>query len=148
MKNKISKILISSLIILSIITGCNNNSKDINIIDKNGYYTSKEDVSEYIIEYDELPENYITKDEAKELGWEAEIGNLWLVTDKKSIGGDIFYNREKQLPDKKGRIWYECDIDYEGGKRNSKRIVFSNDGIIYYTGDHYNTFELIYGGDK
>ena len=62
-----------------------------------------------------------------------------------SIGGDSFGNREGQLPKKKGRKYYECDIDYRGGTRNAKRIIWSSDGLIYYTGDHYKTFELLYG---
>ena len=113
--------------------------------DRNGYYTSKDDVAEFIILYEELPNNYITKDEARKLGWVAEEGNLWEVTDKMSIGGDIFKNYEEQLPEANHRIYYECDIDYEGGYRNAKRLVFSNDGLIYYTDDHYETFETIVG---
>ena len=66
----------------------------------------------------------------------------------KSIGGDRFGNFEKQLPIKKGRVYRECDIDYRGGKRGPKRIIFSNDGLIYYTGDHYKTFEKLYGEDE
>ena len=65
-----------------------------------------------------------------------------------SIGGDIFTNTQKVLPVKKGRIYYECDIDYEGGKRNAKRIVFSDDGLIFYTPDHYNSFEQLYGEEQ
>ena len=61
-----------------------------------------------------------------------------------SIGGSEFYNDDGQLPDKVGRRWTECDIDFEGGYRNAKRIVFSNDGLIFYTDDHYKTFEQLY----
>ena len=61
-----------------------------------------------------------------------------------SIGGDVFGNREGSLPDRSGRTWYECDIDYSGGKRGAKRIVYSNDGLIYYTEDHYETFVRLY----
>ena len=117
------------------------------VIDEDGYYTSKEDVALYIHTYGHLPSNYITKSKAKKAGWVAEEGNLWEVTDHMSIGGSRFGNREGKLPDKKGRTWYECDIDYDGGTRNGKRILYSNDGLIYYTGDHYNTFELLYGGN-
>ena len=112
-------------------------------IDVNGTYTSKEEVSLYIDTYGELPSNYITKDEAKKLGWDSNAGNLWDVAEGKSIGGDVFGNREGLLPEDDDRVYYECDIDYEGGYRNSKRIVYSNDGLIYYTEDHYETFEEI-----
>lgn len=116
-------------------------------IDEDGYYTSKEDVSLYIHIYNKLPKNYITKKEARDLGWEASKGNLWDVTDKKSIGGDKFGNREGKLPEKEGRQYYECDINYEGGHRGAERLVYSNDGLIYYTEDHYDSFELLYGDE-
>ncbi|MBR5795543.1 MAG: ribonuclease [Erysipelotrichaceae bacterium] len=112
-------------------------------IEVDGWYTSKEEVSLYIDTYGELPDNFITKDEAKALGWDSKEGNLWDVAEGMSIGGDTFGNREGLLPKEKGRVYYECDIDYEGGFRNSKRIVFSNDGLIYYTEDHYESFEEI-----
>ena len=112
---------------------------------EDGIYSSKEEVALYLHLYGHLPDNYITKTKAKKLGWVAEKGNLWEVTDHMSIGGGQFTNQEGILPKKKGRTYYECDIDYEGGPRNAKRIVWSNDGLIYYTDDHYNTFELLYG---
>lgn len=112
---------------------------------ESGSYTSMEEVSAYIHEFGHLPDNYITKKEAKKLGWKTEEGNLTVVAPGKSIGGDSFGNREGELPKKKGRKYYECDIDYTGGTRNAKRLVYSNDGLIYYTEDHYNTFELLYG---
>lgn len=110
-----------------------------------GYYTSKDDVALYINNYDKLPGNYITKKEATDLGWIPSANNLWEVSERKSIGGDKFFNREQLLPNAKGRTYYEADIDYNGKKRNAKRIVFSNDGLIYYTDDHYNSFEKLYG---
>ena len=116
-----------------------------NKIDKDGRYTSKEDVALYIFTYGELPSNYVSKAKARKMGWVASKGNLLKVCEGCSIGGDVFTNREKTLPTSKGRTYYECDIDYEGGTRNSKRIVYSNDGLIYYTDDHYNSFELLYG---
>lgn len=116
-----------------------------NRIDKQGKYTSKEDVALYLFTYGELPSNYVSKSKAKQMGWVASKGNLLKVCEGCSIGGDKFTNREKKLPTKKGRQYYECDIDYKGGNRNSKRIVYSNDGLIYYTDDHYNSFELLYG---
>ena len=96
-------------------------------------------------EFGHLPENYITKKEAQSLGWNSKEGNLDEVAPGKSIGGDYFGNYEGALPEADGRTYHECDIDYEGGRRNAKRIVYSDDGLIYYTEDHYETFELLYG---
>lgn len=110
-------------------------------------YSSKEEVALYLHLYGHLPSNYITKNEAKDLGWDSSKGNLWKVAPGKSIGGDTFGNREGLLPKEKGRKYYECDIDYQGGRRGALRIVYSNDGLIYYTEDHYNTFELLYGNE-
>lgn len=122
-----------------------NNQTKIDNIAQDGRYTSRDEVAAYLHKFGKLPSNFITKREAQELGWDASRGNLWKVTDKMSIGGDRFGNREGKLPKKAGRRYYECDIDYAGGRRGAKRIVFSNDGLIYYTNDHYNTFTLLYG---
>ena len=119
-----------------------------NVIREDGIYTSKEDVALYLYTYRKLPRNFVTKDEAKNMGWVASKGNLQDVCDTCSIGGDRFGNREGKLPKKNGRIYYECDIDYHGGTRNEKRIVYSNDGLIYYTEDHYSTYELLYGEEE
>ena len=115
-------------------------------IDENGTYTSKEEVAAYLHEYGHLPSNFITKKEARNLGWVSSEGNLWEVADGMSIGGDIFGNREGLLPEDDARVYYECDVNYEGGFRGSERVVFSDDGLIYYTGDHYESFELLYDG--
>ncbi|SFC09648.1 ribonuclease [Alkalibacterium subtropicum] len=117
-------------------------------IDEDGYYSSPEDVALYIHTYDELPDNYLTKDEARELGWEASEGNLWEVTDEMLIGGDYFGNREGLLPEEEGRDYYEADINYDGGYRGAERLVYSNDGLIYYTDDHYDSFQQLYGEDE
>ncbi|NLC42260.1 MAG: hypothetical protein GX775_05345 [Erysipelothrix sp.] len=109
-----------------------------------GIVTSRDEVASYIHTHGELPDNYLTKQEAMDLGWVASEGNLWEVTDQMSIGGDRFGNREGLLPEAPGRIYYEADIDYEGGFRNGKRIVYSNDGLIFYTDDHYESFEVLY----
>ena len=114
-------------------------------ISEDGTYTSKEDVSAYLHEYGHLPSNFITKKEAKKLGWVSNEGNLDEVAPGMSIGGDYFGNYEGLLPEADGREYYECDIDFDGTYRNAKRIVFSNDGLIYYTEDHYESFELLYG---
>lgn len=114
------------------------------VIDKDGVYTSKDDVALYIHTYGELPSNYMTKKEAQKLGWEG--GSLEPFAPGMCIGGDYFGNYEGLLPEKKGREYHECDIDTLGAKsRGPKRIIFSNDGLIYYTGDHYESFTLLYG---
>ena len=113
-------------------------------MEKNGWYSSMEEVAVYIASYHKLPGNYITKNQAMNLGWSSSAGNLGKVAKGKSIGGDRFGNYEGLLPNKKGRSWTECDIDYSGGYRdNGKRIVFSSDWLIYYTGDHYNSFTRV-----
>ncbi len=112
---------------------------------EDGTYTSVEEVALYIHLYGHLPSNFITKAEAEKLGWVSSRGNLWKVTDHKSIGGDRFGNYEGLLPKKKGRQYYECDVNYNGGYRGSERIIYSNDGLVYYTNDHYKTFTKLYG---
>ena len=113
-------------------------------VSKDGEYTDKDHVALYIHEYGTVPSNYVTKTKARKAGWVNTEGNLWDVLPGKSIGGGGFENDEGLLPDAPGRKWYECDIDYQGGRRNAKRIVYSSDGLVYYTGDHYNTFERLY----
>jgi ribonuclease T1 len=113
-------------------------------IAEDGSYTSKEDVALYLHTYGHLPSNYITKKEAEELGWNSKEGNLWDVAPGKSIGGSRFGNYDGNLPEADGRKYYECDIGYEGGYRGAERIIYSNDGLIYYTEDHYKTFEQLY----
>lgn len=112
-------------------------------LDPYGSYYSKDQVAEYLYTYGELPDNFITKSEAEALGWSG--GKVEPYAPGMVIGGDKFGNREKILPTKKGRQYYECDIDTLNKKRGTKRIVFSNDGLIYYTDDHYETFTLLYG---
>ena len=112
---------------------------------EDGTYTSKEDVAEYLHTYGHRPSNFIKKKAAQKLGWVSGEGNLWDVAPGMSIGGDYFGNYEGNLPEAKDRDYYECDIDFDGSYRGAKRIVYSNDGLIYYTEDHYETFELLYG---
>ncbi len=113
-------------------------------IDIDGTYTSMEDVALYIHTYGSLPGNFITKNEARDLGWEG--GGLEKYAPGMCIGGDRFGNYEGLLPDAPGRTWTECDIDTLGkSSRGAKRIVFSNDGLIYYTDDHYESFTQLYG---
>ena len=116
-------------------------------IDENGAYTTKQEVAFYIYTYGHLPSNFITKKEAESLGWSG--GSLEPYAPGKCIGGNRFGNYEGLLPEKDGRKYTECDIDTLGAeKRGAKRIVFSNDGLIYYTEDHYETFELLYGSEE
>ena len=76
-------------------------------------------------------------------GWSG--GSLEPYCPGKCIGGDRFGNREGLLPSAKGRTWTECDVNTLGAKsRGAERIVFSNDGLIYYTGDHYDSFQQLY----
>lgn len=107
-------------------------------------YTDPYDIADYLHDYGELPPNFLTKDEARELGWDSAAGNLWDVAPGMSIGGDRFGNREKLLPEADGRAWYECDANYAGGYRGAERVLYSSDGLIYYTPDHYETFTAIY----
>lgn len=113
-------------------------------LDPDGTYDTKEDVALYIHLYGKLPQNFMTKSEARKQGWDS--GALHLVIPGKCIGGDRFGNYEGILPSQNGRYYTECDIGtLETNSRGAKRIVFSNDGLIYYTDDHYETFELLYG---
>ena len=112
-------------------------------VERDGQYTDKEHVAAYIHRFGCLPSNYITKNEARALGWSPSEGNLAKVAPGKSIGGDAFGNYEGALPEAWGRKYYECDIGYRGGTRNAKRILYSNDGLVFYTEDHYETFEEI-----
>ena len=110
-------------------------------VDRNGEYDDKDHVALYIHTYGKLPSNYITKKQAQNLGWSG--GSLEKYAPGKSIGGSRFGNNEGLLP--AGHTYYECDIDTRGKKsRGAKRIVYSSDGLIYYTDDHYETFERLY----
>ena len=115
-------------------------------LDEDGSYDSRGDVALYIQTYGELPDNFITKNQARDLGWEG--GSVEEYAPGKCIGGDSFGNREGLLPKANGRTWTECDIDTLGeNSRGAKRLVFSNDGLIYYTDDHYESFEQVYLGE-
>ena len=112
-------------------------------LDENGVYTTKEELALYIHTYGHLPSNFVTKEEARAAGWSG--GSLEPYCPGKCIGGDRFGNREGLLPAEKGRVWTECDVNTLGAKsRGAERIVFSNDGLIYYTGDHYESFQQLY----
>ena len=114
------------------------------LLDPEGYYYSKEEVALYIYTYGCLPDNFVTKAEAEDAGWSG--GSVEKYIPGAAIGGNRFGNREGLLPDAPGRSWTECDINTNGASgRGAERIVFSNDGLIYYTSDHYESFELLYG---
>ena len=114
------------------------------LLDEDGWYYSAEEVALYLYTYGCLPDNFITKNEARDLGWEG--GSVEDYAPGYAIGGDKFGNREGLLPKASGRQYYECDIDTLGkDSRGAKRIVYSNDGLVYYTEDHYESFILLYG---
>ena len=112
-------------------------------VEKNGTYTSKEQVAAYIHKFGKLPGNYITKGQARELGWVSSQGNLNKVAPGKSIGGDTFTNRQHVLPDSDDK-YIECDINANGTSRGAERIVYNTgDYKVYYTDDHYSTFKEV-----
>ena len=110
-------------------------------VQEGGWYDTMEEVAVYLCDYGELPSNFITKQEARSLGWDAQSGNLWDVAEGCSIGGDRFGNYEGTLPDGN---YHECDLNTRGAdKRGAERLVYADDGRIYYTADHYESFEEI-----
>lgn len=162
---KIFLYLITAILAISLFTGCSvdliENDADYSIssydnhdisaealeyaesiVEKDGVYTTPATVAAYLHTFNKLPSNFITKKEAQQLGWDSKKGNLTDVAPGMSIGGDRFGNYEEVLPKKKK--YTECDVNYESGYRGSERIVFSNDGDIYYTADHYETFTQLY----
>ena len=113
-------------------------------VSESGQYSDPVSVALYLHTYGHLPDNYLTKSEAEALGWNNSLGNLWDVAPGCSIGGDKFGNREGLLPKAKGRQYYECDVNFDGGYRGGERIVYSNDGLIFYTADHYASYTQLY----
>ncbi len=99
-----------------------------------------EGVDLYVAFHGSLPAQYLTQAEAKNAGWIKLLGNLDEVLPGRLIGGDVFENRTHKLPDSPGRIWYEADFDYDGGYRNNCRLLYSNDGLLFVTYDHYMSF--------
>lgn len=116
-------------------------------LDPDGYYYDLENVVLYLDTYGELPPNYITKEKAEDLGWQG--GSVERYQDGAAIGGNRFGNREGQLPKADGRKYTECDLDTDGkDSRGPKRLVFSNDGLYFYTEDHYESFQEVYVTDE
>ncbi len=138
------KRVIITLFCFLLFTGCSTGTpSSTDVIDENGIYDQKDDVALYLITYEHLPSNYMTKGEARKYGWEG--GALSQVIEDKCIGGDVFGNYEGILPEED--TYYECDIDTLGKtSRGAERIVWSDDFDVYYTEDHYETFELLYEG--
>ena len=101
--------------------------------------TNENQVIDYVKSNHHLPDFYITKSEAKRQGWTPSQGNLCDMLPGKAIGGDRFSNREKQLP--KGEQYYEADVNYNCGNRNADRIIFTKNGDVWLTKNHYKTFE-------
>ena len=102
-------------------------------------------IADWLFSHDmTLPENFITKRQARDLGWDSSYNYVSDVAPGKSIGGDRFGNYEELLPTARGRQYYECDCYYTGGRRSAYRVVYSNDGLVYYTEDHYQTFTQLF----
>ena len=147
-RNRLVAVFVLLVAAIMLLTGCAANASG----NKYQNYTKQEAaasgpmddaqrIADYIFEYGKLPDNFIRKQEAERLGWDPRMGiNLSDVAPGKSIGGDYFGNYEKRLPVVQGRKYYEADCWYRGGDRDKYRIIYSNDGHVWYTGDHYKTF--------
>jgi len=105
--------------------------------------TDPQVVARYLQSHQSLPSYYIRKGEARHQGWIASKGNLCEVLPGRVIGGDRFSNREHRLPEKAGRSWQEADVNFSCGRRNSDRLLYSSDGLIYLTTDHYRSFQQV-----
>ncbi len=161
MKKRIISILLAVIWLLAVVTGCGAPAAESgsaesearieeaasgeDLLNPEGSYTTKEDVALYLELYNSLPDNFITKKEARDLGWQG--GSLEPYAPGYCIGGDRYGNYEGLLP--KDEEYRECDINTLGAqKRGAERLVFAGeDGditAIYYTGDHYQTFEPLY----
>lgn len=106
--------------------------------------TRQQRVADYLHQHQRLPAYYLTKSAARKLGWEPSQGNLCQTLPGRAIGGDNFSNREKVLPEKAGRRWFEADVNYDCGRRGSDRMLYSSDGMIFVTRDHYRHVEQVY----
>lgn len=102
--------------------------------------TQPQRVVDYLQQHQQLPDYYVTKKQARDQGWNASSGNLCEVLPGKAIGGDRFSNREKRLPVSEKRVWREADVNVKCGRRGADRLIYSNDGLIYLTRDHYKSF--------
>ncbi|WP_312837237.1 ribonuclease domain-containing protein [Pantoea sp.] len=100
-------------------------------------------VANWLQRHHQLPDYYIDKNAARRKGWDAGKGNLCDVLPGRAIGGDRFSNREKRLPQQPGRQWYEADVNYRCGHRNADRLLYSSDGLILLSTDHYRSFKKV-----
>lgn len=114
-----------------------NSSNDISAL------TQQQRVAAYLHQHQRLPDYYIRKGDARRQGWDPSKGNLCEVLPGRAIGGDRFSNREGGLPEKNGRRWFEADVNYQCGRRGTDRMLYSSDGLIYVTRDHYRHFEQV-----
>ncbi len=105
--------------------------------------TSANRVAAWIHQHHHLPDYYLTKGQARREGWDPSQANLCDILPGKAIGGDHFSNREGRLPDASGRRWFEADVNYQCGHRNADRLLYSSDGLVFLTTDHYRTFTRI-----
>ncbi|WP_034914843.1 MULTISPECIES: ribonuclease domain-containing protein [Erwinia] len=105
--------------------------------------TQQQRVADYLRQHQRLPSYYLTKDEARRQGWQPASGNLCDILPGRAIGGDRFSNREGRLPQQQDRRWFEADVNYRCGRRGSDRLIWSSDGMIYLTRDHYRHFEQV-----
>ncbi|MGO2305669.1 MAG: ribonuclease domain-containing protein [Providencia sp.] len=105
--------------------------------------TQQRNVVSYVQKHQKLPDFYVTKKDARLAGWDAKKGNLCEGLPGKAIGGDKFLNREKRLPISPNRQWFEADINYRCGHRGADRLMYSSDGMIFVTLDHYKSFQQV-----
>ncbi|MDF7658013.1 ribonuclease domain-containing protein [Erwiniaceae bacterium L1_54_6] len=105
--------------------------------------TDAETVARWLQQHHKLPDLYLTKSEARRQGWNPAKGNLCDVLPGRAIGGDHFGNREQRLPQQAGRQWYEADVNYDCGHRDADRLLYSSDGLIFLTTDHYRSFKPV-----
>ena len=147
-RNKLIRLFVLLLAAVMLLSGCaanaagkkNRNTAAPETTVTPGPMEAAQEIADYIFEHGELPETFIRKQAAERLGWDSRYNYLSDVAPGMSIGGDYFGNYEERLPVVKGRKYYEADCFYKGGKRNAYRIIYSNDGHVWYTGDHYETF--------
>ena len=139
LKLDLKTILTLAVLLIALLLGVKNGYLDTASLSGEAI-TAPQAIADYIFQHGELPDNFITKKEAEALGWDSSRNYVSDVAPGKSIGGDRFGNYEGLLPDKSGRKWTEADANYTSGPRGAERIVFSNDGLVYYTDDHYESF--------
>ena len=145
-RNRLAAVFVLLLAAIMLLAGCaanaagNNNRNSAKQGTASAAMDEAQRIADYIFEYGRLPDNFIRKQEAERLGWDSRFNYLSDVAPGKSIGGDRFGNYEERLPVVPGRKYYEADCYYKSGKRNAYRIIYSNDGHVWFTGDHYSTF--------